>query len=117
MTKQEEFEDAIFNNDIVNVKLLLKNKKVNPSNNYNWAIYFSSQEGYLTIVKILLQIEIVNPSDLDNRAFRYTNKDTNINIATLLWNDKRVKDTLQNIDNETYDKIKKENIKNKIKVF
>jgi len=47
---QKRFYKAIENNDINNVKLLLNDKRVDPSDNNNWAI------------KLLLKDKRVNPS-------------------------------------------------------
>jgi hypothetical protein len=118
MNKQEEFNQSIENNDISKVSLLLKSKYVNPSYDNNWAIFCAAShiKSY-DMVKLLLNDKRVDPSYLNNRAFRYTDKNENIDIATLLWNDQRVKNTLDNINFEVYDKIVKENIKNKINQF
>ena len=50
------------------VKLLLKDKRTNPSNSNNYAIRYARHSGHLEIVKLLLQDIRVNPSDDNNSA-------------------------------------------------
>ena len=86
MDKQKEFKIAIENNDINKVKILLKNKKVDPSEYNNLAIRTAAYKGYFDIVN-------------------------------LLWNDKRVKNTLKKDNLPLYNQLIKEDIKNKVIKF
>ena len=54
MTKQEEFNEAIINNDIEIIKTLLTDNRVDPSVNNNEAIRDASSNGHIEIVKLLL---------------------------------------------------------------
>ena len=83
---QKQFLQAIENNDIKNVKLLLNHPKVNPSDKDNWAIRYASIEGHYDIVN-------------------------------LLWQDQRVKNTLENDNEKLYNKLIKKDIKEKIGFF
>ena len=48
------------------VKLLLTDKRVNPSANNNFAIRWASRNGHTKVVKLLLADERVDPSANDN---------------------------------------------------
>jgi hypothetical protein len=53
MTKQEEFIVAIINNNIDKIKILLKNIKVNPSEENNKIIKYSYKNKNINIVDLL----------------------------------------------------------------
>ena len=55
MNIQEKFYKAIKNNDINNVELLLKNEKINPSKDNNYAVQLASENGHIDIVNLLWQ--------------------------------------------------------------
>jgi ankyrin repeat protein len=63
--KNKSFIIAIHNNDIEQVKLLLKNKKINPSYDNNLAIRTATMNGGVDLVKILIKDKRVDPSDYD----------------------------------------------------
>ena len=73
MKKQEEFERSIFFNKILYVKNLLKNKKVDPSYDDNWAIIFSSKKRLTDIVKLLWEDQIIK-NTLKNDNIELYNK-------------------------------------------
>ena len=83
---QKRFYKAIENNNINNVKLLLNDKRVDPSDDNNWAIKLASQNGH-------------------------------VDIVNLLWQDQRIKNSLENDDKELYNKLIKNDIKDKVKDF
>ena len=62
MTKQEEFYKTIKENDINNFKILLNDKRVNPSECNNDAILYASENGHFFIVQLLLNDERIKSS-------------------------------------------------------
>ena len=72
------------------VKILIQDKRVDPSTNDNWAIRSASLNGYLEIVKILMQDKRVDPSARDNCAIRYASRNGHSEIVKILMQDKRV---------------------------
>ena len=114
MTKQEEFEESIENSDIENVRLLLKDNNVNPADEQNWAIRYTSVFGYINFVKLLLKDKRVDPSDYANYAITHAYKNGHLNVVKLLWKDIRVKNTLQENDLQLYNKLM---LQNKISEF
>tara|TARA_B100000073_G_scaffold341533_1_gene343062 strand:- start:1311 stop:1730 length:420 start_codon:yes stop_codon:yes gene_type:complete len=139
MDIQNKLYTCIKKNDIENVKLLLKNKKVDVSDEDNLAIELASTSGHFDIVKLLLDDKRVDPTDNRNwtiqstyekayydilaslndkknfNIFSFNNK--YVNIIKLLWRDERVKSSLKNDDNELYDKLIKQDISDKIEEF
>ena len=113
MNIQEQFNQAIKNNDIKNVKLLLNHPKFNPADNNNWTFRYASMEGHYNIVKLLLNDHRVNPADNDNLAIRYASDRGHYDIVNLLWQDQRIKNNLQKDNEELYNVlIKKDKINN-----
>ena len=62
MDIQIKFYKAIKNNDINNVKLLLKDKRVNPSDYNNVSIIKASEKKYFNIINILWKDKRVKTS-------------------------------------------------------
>lgn len=114
MNKQEEFFQSIEENNINNVKLLLKDERVDPSNKDNYAILLASKNGYYNIVKLLLKDKRVDPSDLNNLAIQYASQNRHFEVVDFLWNDKRIKNSLMNNDFDLYNNLK---IKNCVEGF
>jgi hypothetical protein len=78
MKPQELFNNAVKYNIYQLIPDLLKDKRVNPSDNNNYAITKASSEGYLEIVKELLKDErVVNKlipdlkNELNNKGIRF----------------------------------------------
>ena len=92
MTKQDELEDAMRNNNIKKVELLLKNKDVDPSINDNQAIIYASSVGYiiLDIIKLLLNDPRVDPSENNNQAIKAASENGYTNVVKLLLQHPRV---------------------------
>jgi ankyrin repeat protein len=116
------------------VELLLKDKRVNPSDNNNAALCFAVN-AHLNVVKVLLsdpridpskdqkitlnaagngQFEItkfllsdsrINFSFPDNRAIDLAYRNSHLNIVYLLWTDPLIKQTLQEYNEELYEKL------------
>ena len=59
MNKQKEFYESVQKNDIENVKILLKNKYVKPSDCDNIAIIYTYQRGLSLITSILWNNAII----------------------------------------------------------
>ena len=118
MDIQMQFYEAIGNNDINNVELLLKNEKVNPSKDTNYSIRLASKNGFFDIVKLLLNDKKVNPTDRSNCPILFAYQRGHSNVVDLLWQDKRVKDTLKVDDIDLYNElIKKDQFKEKVEKF
>ena len=66
---------------------------------------------------MLLKDKRVDPSANNNSAIINSFKNSNFEIVQLLWNDKRVQNSLKNNDIEFYDKLFKQSINQKIKIF
>jgi hypothetical protein len=111
------------------VKLFLTNPKVDPSLRDNYCISISAQEGREDIVELLLKDPRVNPTATNNQAIKIAkhfstfdkpinaSQKTYLNIIQLLWNDKRVKNTLQKDNIDLYNKLTQQDIKNTIESF
>ena len=126
MDIQEQFYDYIEKNDINNVKLLLNDKRVNPSDRNNWAIILASKDGYFDIVKLLLEDKRVDPSDHSNYFTKENSYNWAIylafsngyfNISNLLWQDQRVKNTLKKDIPDLYNQLVKQDTKEKVDKF
>lgn len=138
MDIQNKFYTFIKENDIENVKSLLKNKKVDVSAEDNWAIELASTSGHFDIVKLLLDDKRVDPTDNRNWTIQSTYKkayydildsvnkknfnifsfnNEYVNIIKLLWKDERVKSSLKNDDDELYEELIKQDISDKIEGF
>ena len=117
MTKQNNFNEAVENNDIEKVKSLLNDQRVDPTDSDNYALYISSTSGFVEIVDLLLKDKKINPSSYENEAIRYASDFDHIYVINLLWEDKRVKNTLKKDDLKLHDKLIQKDIKNKIEMF
>jgi hypothetical protein len=67
---------------------------------------------YVELVKILIK-KIKFPEDENNYAILKSYEKNYVEMTNILWNDKRVKSTLQKDNLELYNKLTIENIKNK----
>lgn len=90
MTKQDKFQNAITNKDIINVSQLINEENIDPSENSNWAIQYACENDCYKLVKLLLNDKRVNPADKDNQAIIWASKYGYVNIVELLLSDKRV---------------------------
>ena len=90
MTKQNEFFDAIENNNVKQVALLLKEKNVDPSFESNLSIRSAAYDGSFEIIKLLLNDKRVNPSDNNNDALIYASENGDLETVKLLIKDNRV---------------------------
>ena len=86
----EFFIWASFSGHYKIVKLLSKNKRINPNNENNYAIRMACMNKYLKIIKLLLKDKRVDPSDVNNYAIRCAAENGYYKIVKLLLKDKRV---------------------------
>jgi ankyrin repeat protein len=82
-----------------------------------YAALNAARYGHIELTKALLKQSSVNPTEFNNTAIidAYDNK--KIEIVKLLWNDQRVKNTLQKDHEELYDKLLNKDIENKLNAF
>ena len=85
--KQNELKNAIQNNDLNTVKLLLESNIVYPAYNNNYPIQLASQKGHLNIVKLLLSDQRVDFTDCNYAAFRLAATNGHIEIMKLFIQD------------------------------
>ena len=86
-----KYTNSIFvNGNLEFVNLLLKDERVDPSADNNYAIKEASYWGYVEIVKLLLKDKRVDPSAEDNYAIRVASKEGHAEVVKLLLQDKRV---------------------------
>src|SRR5690349_2933275 len=75
---------ASYSGNLEIIKLLLNEKRVDPSADNNDAIRIACMNGYLDIVKLLLDDERVDPSANNNFAIIYACKNGHFDIVKLL---------------------------------
>lgn len=117
MTKQEDFFYAIQNNDLENLKLLIKDKEVNPSVYSNYALRKFSKSGNFDIVKLLIEYGRVDITYDKNYPLRIAYQNDHIKVAHLLFKQPSVKKTLKVNQPTLFNQLKKEVLKNKIVSF
>ena len=117
MNKQNQFEKAIKNNNLHKVILLLNDDEFNPSLWTNYALRYASEYERFDIVTLLLKDNRVNPSDQDNYAILSAYKNEHFAMVRLLWSHIIIKNTLQNNNKTLYNKLKLEDIQNKVNKF
>ena len=119
MTKQEQFFNAMKNNDIKNFKLLFHNKNVNLflKHNPEMLIAIYCRDGNFNIVKFLLKDKRVDPSKDYNGSISLAYRYKYYDIVELLWKDKRVKNTLQKDKLKLYNELILKESKIKISNF
>ena len=72
------------------VNLLLKNPRVDPGSNNNYAIKWASECGHTEVVKLLLKDSRVDPGDDNNFAIRLASRNGHTEVVKLLLKDSRV---------------------------
>ena len=72
------------------VKILLKDERVDPSDQNNDAIQWASNNGYYKIVKLLLKDKRVNPSVHNNFVIKTASENGCYKVVKLLLKDKRI---------------------------
>jgi ankyrin repeat protein len=85
-----ELYQAIGENDIDRVRILLQNPEVDPTADNNEALRYSSWKGHYEIVQLLLQDPRIDPSAHQNQALINAAVAGRTNIVELLLQDPRV---------------------------
>jgi ankyrin repeat protein len=81
---------ALAKDKILAVISLLKDPRIDPSVEDNFAIRYASQNGYKAIVEILLKDNRVKPEDQHNYAIRWASTNGHKEIVEILLKDSRV---------------------------
>ena len=121
-----QFRVAIEEENIGLVREYLKSPNYDPSANNSTLIGEASESGLIDIVTLLLNDPRVDPSRDANYAIKMAmhnyederlSNEGYLETIELLWSDNRVKSTLEKNSPHLYEKLIKENIKNKVKDF
>ena len=100
--------NAISNGHLNIVKLLLKDKRVDPSSYINsLGILNASLYEHTKVVELLMKDKRIDPSVHKNKAIDYAFFKNRTDIIKLLWNDTRVKTTLENDNLALYNEVAK----------
>lgn len=75
---------------IVVIGYLIRNKNIDPSTRYNYAIRWASKNGRTEVVKVLLSDPRVDPSADNNHAIRRASKNGHTEVVKALLSDPRV---------------------------
>ncbi|KAI8896614.1 hypothetical protein BC833DRAFT_629827 [Globomyces pollinis-pini] len=86
----DDFQDAIWQNKVDIVRVLLEDTRLNPNANDNWAITMASMTGLTEIVQKLLNDKRVDPSARDNYAIIFGSEYGRTGIVHMLLQDERV---------------------------
>ena len=86
-TLEQLFKSAIVNENIRFMITLLKDSRVDPRDNNNYAIRHAAEYGYFKIVKRLLTDPRVDPSDRNNYAIRWAADNGHQDVVKLLLKD------------------------------
>ena len=92
----DDFREAVFNNDIEEVKRIMYNDDIDPSVDNNFAIRDASSNGHVEIVKLLLEDTRTDPSCANNEAIRYASDMGHVEVVKLLLTDPRVDPSVDN---------------------
>ncbi len=90
MSLNELFIKAVKEHDVEVMELLLKDKRVDPSTDNDFAILRISQTGPVHIIKLLLEDTRVDPGYSFNVAIQYASRHGQFEIVELLLKDNRV---------------------------
>jgi hypothetical protein len=96
------------------IELILSNKRFKIQKNNNFIVYYAADNNHFDIVKLLLSDKRIDPTTNQNAAISHSSKQK---IIDILWEDKRVKCTLENDFKILYDHILFESTHKKIKGF
>jgi ankyrin repeat protein len=111
------FNFACKMNNIRVVKLFLENKKLDVTINNNFSLRYSTFHSSIDVVKLLLSFEKSNPSDFNNEAIREAYQKENLELTYLLWEQQKVKDTLQKSDQILYNFLITQDVQDKLENF
>ncbi len=116
LTYQKKLKNAIKKYDKKTIIELLKDKEEKIINN-DYFILFATINGYLDIIELLVLDGRFDPTTLRNEAIRQAKSQNENDIVSLLWKDKRVKNTLEEHSQTLYRELIKEDLKFKVKQF
>jgi ankyrin repeat protein len=86
----DKFIKECRNGNLTEVKRLLKDPRVDPSTDDNYAIRHTSVYGHIEIVSLLLKDPRADPSAYDNLSIRWASYEGHTEIVRLLLKDPRV---------------------------
>ena len=89
MTKQEEFEEAVQNNDIDKFKSLINDSDIFIAYREDTALRISVSNGNYEMVKLLLETGKTSPKTFNSKCLHYAVIEGFIDIVELLLEDKR----------------------------
>ena len=113
---EEKFNDFIQDNNVEAVKTLIKFNKIDSSKSE--FLIHAACFGRCEIIKILLENPKIDPSYSNNYAIVAANAEEDYTDAVkLLWEDKRVYNTLKKDDYELYTQLNKKYIQHQIREF
>jgi hypothetical protein len=90
----DTFIQAVLDNNLIEVKTLLKDKAINPAQNNNTAIGSASAKGFYDMVRLLLNDPRVDPSDNNSHSLLWSVQNKYVDVALLLLEDGRVDATI-----------------------
>jgi hypothetical protein len=99
------------------LKILLKNKKINPAVDDNYPLVIASKFGHSQIIELLINDPRINPAFPNNNAINNAYHIRNNFIINIIWQDFRVKNTLKYDNPILYEILIKIDIENKLKKF
>ena len=105
MNSQDQFDNFNENNDINKLRILLN------------VFYVSIKNNNIENINFFLNNSRFNPATNRNNGIRMAADNELYNIVNLLWQDQRIKDTLENDNKELYNELIKNDIKDKIEDF
>ena len=112
MDRGLDLREAIINKDTKLTKLLLEDNAYD-----SWAFRFACDEGLFDIVRLLLENKMHDPCKIQNAAIYFAYEKKFHKIVQLLWNDKRVRNTLENDNVELYNELIQKYLTIKINTF
>ena len=114
----EEIIEAAGQGYINIVELLLNDSRINiTADQKNRAICCASFNGFYDIILLLLNEKNINPAYDNNYSNLYAHTNKYNDVVDLLWSYSKVKNTLQGDNIEVYNKLIKQDTKNKISKF
>ena len=118
MNKNEEFKNAVYDNNYEKTKNLINEIDIDYfQGEHNFILIDCVSHGFYEIVELLISNHNFDPSDMHNWAIHIAYKDVKNDFMNLLWNDKRVRKTLKEDNLEIYHFMKKIYCQNNILDF
>jgi hypothetical protein len=100
------------------VKLLLEDRRVNPAVFESYIIRSAAEDQYFNLVDLFLKDKRIDPTCNGSQfPIVYSFENKNLEITKILWQDKRVRDTLKISDHNLFLEIHNFLLKEKINLF